>query len=215
MQAQTARAATQKSMRLPMLEKIWSNSTTCWKTVRIANWDGEGVRRVQITSNTAVWYHSGMPIIPVRWGLVRDPEGRFAPQASLATDHQLAPERILTYFIRHWQMEATFEEARTHRGVETQRPWSAKAMARTTPALLALYSIVTSLAAYVVGTNIMPGRTAAWCRKEHATFSDTVALGRRCLWSQCRFLTSGAEANVVKIPRSLFERFTDALCYAA
>jgi hypothetical protein len=40
-------------------------------------------------------------------------------------------------------------------------------------------------------------------------------LVRQCLWRQCHFPTSTAEADVVKIPRSLFERFTDALCYAA
>jgi hypothetical protein len=112
-------------------------------------------------------------------------------------------------------MEATFEEARAHLGVETQRQWSDKATARTTPALLALYSLVTLMAALLIGTHPMPVRTAAWYRKAHATFSDTISLVRQCLWRQCHFSTSQAEADVVKIPRALFERLTDALCYAA
>jgi hypothetical protein len=204
-----------KGMRLPTLEKILTSSTTRWKMVTMADWYGEGARHVQITSSTAVWYHSGKPVVPVRWVLIRDPEGRFTPQALLATNPQLTPEQVLTYFMRRWQMEVTFEEARAHLGVETQRQWSAKAMARTTPALLALYSIVTLMAAHLLGPNTMPVRTAAWYRKEPATFSDTIALVRRCLWSHCHFSTSGTEAEVVKIPRALFERFTDALCYAA
>jgi hypothetical protein len=204
-----------KGERLPTLEKLLTTSRTRWKTLPMANWYGEGARRVQIISNTAVWYHSGKPVVPVRWVLIRDPAGRFAPQALLATNLQLTPEQILTYFMRRWQMEATVEEARAHLGVETQRQWNAKAIARTTPALLALYSIVTLMATHLIGTNTMPVRTAAWYRKEHATFSDTIALVRRCLWKQCHFSTSGAEAEVVKIPRALFERFTDALCYAA
>ena len=116
--------------------------------------------------------------------------------------------------MRRWQMEVTFEEARAHLGVETQHQWSAKAMARTTPAWLALYSSVTLMAAHRLGPNTMPVRTAAWYRKEQPTFSDTIALVRRCAWSHCHFSTSRTEAEVVKIPRALFERFTDALCYA-
>ena len=51
--------------------------------------------------------------------------------------------------------------------------------------------------------------------KAHATFSDTIALVRRWLGRECQFSTSQTEADVVKIPRALFDRFTDALCYAA
>jgi DDE superfamily endonuclease len=204
-----------KGRRLPTLEKVLTDSMTHWSTVTMANWYGEGKRRVQITSNTAVWYHSGKPVVPIRWVLIRDPHGRFAPQALLATNPQLTPVQILTYVVRRWQMEATFEEARAHLGVETQRQWSDRATARTTPALLALYSLVTLMAARLIGTHPMPVRTAAWYRKAQPTFSDTIALVRQCLWRQCHFSTSQAEADVVKIPRALFERLTDTLCYAA
>jgi hypothetical protein len=47
--------------------------------------------------------------------------------------------------------------------------------------LLALYSIVTPIATHRLDTNTMPVRTAAWSRKEAATFSDTIALLRRWL----------------------------------
>ena len=191
------------------------DSTIPWTTVTVANWYGERARCVQITSATAVWYHSGKPVVPIRWVLIRDPEGRFEPQALLTTNQKLTPAQILTHFIRRWQMETTFEDARAHLGVETQRQWSHHATARTTPALLALYSIVTLIAAHLLGTNTMPVRTAAWYRKEVATFSDTIALVRRWLWRQNHFSMSEAGADVVKMPRSLFDRLTDALCYAA
>jgi hypothetical protein len=35
------------------------------------------------------------------------------------------------------------------------------------------------------------------------------------LWSSYPFSTSGKNSDVVKVPRSLFERLTDAVCYAA
>jgi hypothetical protein len=204
-----------KGQRLPTLAQVLTDASTRWMTVTMTNWYGARARRVQITSDTAVWYHSGKPVVPIRWVLIRDPEGRFAPQALLTTNQQLAPLHILTYVVRRWHMEVTFEEARAHLGVETQRQWSHPAIARTTPALLALYSMVTLIAAHLIGTNPMPVRTAAWYRKEAATFSDTMALVRRWLWGQDHFSMSHTKAEVVNIPWSLFNRFTDALCYAA
>jgi len=153
--------------------------------------------------------------VPIRGVLIRDPEGHFEPQALLTTNQQLAPVQILTYVVRRWHMEVTLEEARAHLGVETQRQWSHPAIARTTPALLALSSRVTLIAAPRIGTNMMPVRTAAWYRKEAATFSDTIALVRCGLWRQDHFSLSLTKADVVQIPQSLFNRLTDALCYAA
>lgn len=201
--------------RLPTLEKVVSESMTHWKSVTMANWYGEGGCRVQITSNTAVWSHSGKPVVPMRWVLIRDPKKRFEPQAWLATTLRLTPVQILASFVRRWQMEATFEEARAPLGIETQRQWSEKATARTTPALWALYAVVTLLAAHLIGPHPMPVRTAAWYRKAQATFSDTIALVRQCVWRQCHVSTSQAGADVVNIPRARFERLTAALCYAA
>jgi hypothetical protein len=47
----------------------------------ITNWYGSGERTVEIASQTAVWYSTGLFAVPVRWVLVRDPEGGFATQA--------------------------------------------------------------------------------------------------------------------------------------
>lgn len=56
------------------------------------------------------------------------------------------PELIISWFVRRWQMEATFQEARQRLGFETQRHWSERGILRTAPALLALFSLVTLLA---------------------------------------------------------------------
>jgi hypothetical protein len=114
-----------KGKRLPTLEKVLTDSMTHWKTETMATWYGEGECRIQIASNTAVWYHSGKPVVPIRWVLICDPERRFEPQALLATNLRLTPVQVPTSFVRRWQMEATFEEARAHLGVETQRQLTA------------------------------------------------------------------------------------------
>ena len=91
--------------------------------------------------------HGGLPVVPIRWVLIRDPKRRFAPQALLCSDPAQDPAQIVAWFVRRWRVEVTFQEVRHHLGVETQRQWSDKAIARTTPCLLALFSIVTLLAA--------------------------------------------------------------------
>jgi hypothetical protein len=116
--------------------------------------------------------------------------------------------------VQRWQVEVTFEEARAHLDVETQRQWSDKAIARTTPCLLALYSLVTLAAQDLFSTGQLYRRCAAWYPKPQATFSDTIAGVRRELWSHAYFSTSHSEADMVKIPRPLVDRFIDSLCYA-
>src|SRR5205085_6697206 len=110
----------------------------------------------------------------------------------------------------------TFEEARAHLGIETQRQWSKKAIARTTPALFGLYSVVTLLTARLIQKPAeLSVRRAAWYAKERATYSDAMALVRRYLWSHTYFSMSGSKAEMIKVPRSLLERLTETLCYAA
>ncbi|MEP6589113.1 MAG: hypothetical protein ABJA84_10210, partial [Polaromonas sp.] len=113
------------------------------------------------------------------------------------------------------RQEVTFEEARAHLGVETQRQWSDKAIARTTPCLLGLYSVVTLAAQNLFSTGQLYRRCAAWYPKPQATFCDTIACVRRDLWSHAYFSTSPHESDIVKIPRPLVDRFIDSLCYAA
>jgi DDE superfamily endonuclease len=204
-----------KGKRLPTLAQVLADETTAWENVTIEAWYGEGNRAVEVTSATAVWYHTGKPVVPIRWVVIRDPAGGFEPQALLSTDLDLSPKDIVASFVRRWQIEVTFEEARAHLGLETQRQWNDRAIARTTPALLALYSLVTLMAHALLPTESMPVRRATWYRKEQATFADTIALVRRCLWAATRFSMSDEAADMVKVPRTLVERLTEAVCYAA
>jgi hypothetical protein len=88
-------------------------------------------------------------------------------------------------------------------------------VARTTPILFGLYAIVALIAAQLIGNQQAPVRMAAWYPKQQTPLSDTIALVRRSLWNADHFAISGARPEIVKIPRSLFDRVTDALCYAA
>jgi hypothetical protein len=204
-----------KGRRLPTLAARRDDPATVWTPVVVANWYGEGARTVEVASDTAVWYHSGLPPVPIRWVLVRDPAGHFAPQALLCTDLAVAPAQVLTWFVLRWSIEVTFEETRRHLGVETQRQWADLAILRTTPALLGLFSLITLYAHPRMEPTTATVRQAAWYHKDLPTFSDALAVVRREFWDHMAFCMSVGETDLVKIPRALVERFTDALCYAA
>src|SRR5438105_2481004 len=135
-----------KGVRLPTLSAVLKDGATRWTRQAVAGWYGGTERVVEVTSATALWYHTGLPPVPVRWVVVRDPSDAFKPQALLSTNLESDPVKMLEWFVRRWAVEVTFEEARAHLGLETQRQWSDKAIARTTPAVLALFSVVTLLA---------------------------------------------------------------------
>ncbi len=134
--------------------------------------------------------------------------------ARLCTDLNVDPVQIVKWFVMRWQLEVTLREVRTHLGVETQRQWSEWAIARTTPALLGLFSLVTLLAHCSTHRGKLPIRQAAWYVKSWPTFSDALAVVRHQLWQAMSFHTAVPETEMQKVPRVLLKRFTDALCYA-
>ena len=136
------------------------------------SWYGGGERFVEVCTGEAVWYHTGMPVVPMRWVLVRDPQGKFDAQAFLCTNQAIASVQILQWFVQRWQIEVTFQEVRAHLGVETQRQWSDLAIARTTPALLGLFSLVTVVAHHLQSSQKFSIRQAAWYVNPLPTFVD-------------------------------------------
>ncbi len=204
-----------KGARLPTLAARAVDSATNWTPLAVTQWYGQRERTVEIVSETALWYHTGLPPVPLRWVLIRDPAARFATQALLCTDLTVTPEQIIAWFVRRWQIETTFEEVRRHLGVETQRQWSPLAITRTTPVLLGLFSLVTLLAHPHLTEQSGPIRQAAWYRKRAPTFADALALVRQEIWVHETFRMSSDDAEMVKVPRALVERFTETLCYVA
>src|SRR3954469_17122749 len=204
-----------KGERLPTLTEVLADKTTRWQRVTVPGWYGEGERVVEICSDTAVWRHSGMPVVPIRWVLLRDPCRRFDPQALLCTDLAQEPLQVIRWFVQRWQLEVTFREVRDHLGVETQRQWSDKAIARTTPCLLGLFSVVTLLAARLSRHARLQVSAAAWYSKQRPTFADTLAAVRRQVWREQGFFTSRHASKPTKLRPALRDGIVHALCYTA
>ncbi len=143
------------------------------------------------------------------------PLGRFSPEALPCTDPARDPLQVIRWFILRWQIEVTFQEARAHLGVETQRQWSDRAVARTTPCLLGLFSIVTLLAGQLGQRARMAVLSDSWYRKSHPTFSDSLAAVRRHIWCETGLFMSQHRRKPSKPPQALQQCLINALCHAA
>src|SRR3954471_12187426 len=132
------------------------------------------------------------------------------PRCRTGADHLLV-------LVMRWQMESTFQEVRQRLGFETQRHWSERAIRRTTPALLGLFSLVTLFAHRPMAKGMQGVRRTAWYDKSQPPFSDALALVRRELWAQeeVTFCGSARESDTVKVPREFMERLSEAVCYTA
>ena len=200
-----------KGPRLPSLADRVKDPATPWRRVTLVGWYGGGERRLDIASGTAVWHHPGMQVA-IRWVLVRDAEGEKEPQAFLCTDPGVDPVTILSWFVRRWRCETTFEEARRHLGVATQRQWSDLAILRTTPALLGLFSLVAVWASEIQARRGLPLDAAGWYPKRTPTFSDALAAVRAELWRAEAFATSRPDPEGAKVPAGLLERLLLVAC---
>jgi hypothetical protein len=162
-----------KGAALPKLTAVLTDPMTRWTAVAVRWYDGP-VRRLEWCSGTAVWYHSGMRPLALRWVLTRDPSGQHEPKAYRCTDLDQEPVSIISDYMKRWPLEVTIEESRAHLGIETQRQWSDLAIERSTPALLGLYSLVALFGQALHPDGQIPVTQAAWYPKKQATFSDVL-----------------------------------------
>ncbi len=202
-----------KGARRPTPQQWVVDPSTVWQRLTLP-WYDHRPRELDIATGTAFWFHFGLPGVSIRYVLIRDVAGKFDSQALLSTNLTLTSEQILAFFMQRWQIEPTFRHVREHLGVETQPQWSDKAIARTTPALLGLFSLITLLAHALLTRHDFPVRTAAWYPKPLPTFADALALVRSQLWASLTFQMSQDDADMVKVPRALLARFNDLLAYA-
>ena len=179
-----------KGGRQPTLEQRLADPSTPWQQVLFSHWYCEENKLMEITSGTAIWYRGGKPAVPVRWVLIRDPEGKLEPMAIQSTNLGLSPIEIVRHYLKRWRVEVTFEEVRAHLGVETQRQWSDLSIARTTPVLMALFSIVALWADTLQTMQKLTVFQTAWYQKTYPTFLDALASVRYRIWRYRLFLHS-------------------------
>lgn len=171
-----------KGLKLCSFKEMIDMPDLGWKEIHIEGY-GNRLKRMKYISNVSLWGGDGFRPVPIRWVLVVDPEGELDPLPLMSTDFQLCPEKIIALYIQRWNLEVTFEEVREHLGVETQRQWSDKAIARTTPILMGLYTVVCLIAYRLHEESPIEVAQTAWYAKTDATFSDLLKAVRKVLWT--------------------------------
>lgn len=204
----------QKGKRQRRLKEWAARGDTPWEEIEV-QWYRGRKKKLKIFSRTALWYTPGWAPVEIRYVLVSDPEGKLRDEAFLCTDINASPQQILEWVVMRWSVEVTFEEARAHLGVETQRQWSDQSVARTTPALFGLFSIVTLVAMQMSKGGEIPVAQAAWYKKEEPTFSDCIGLVRRQLWKARKLVKSADEAEFINFPSEDFDLLIHSLPLAA
>ncbi|EAY27113.1 hypothetical protein M23134_08387 [Microscilla marina ATCC 23134] len=186
---------------------------TVWQN--ITKWYGQVNKVMKVTTGTALWYRAGKPVVPLRWVLLCDPDQKLEPRAILCTDLELDLKKVITYYVRRWSVEVTFEEVRKHLGVETQRQWSNKAIDRATPVLLGVFSIVTLMAHRQALIGELPTIETSWYKKPYPTFSDALAYVRGLFWNKFNFSHSPKTGECeITISKDLLEHMQQTLMYA-
>lgn len=208
--AQTSRKPRIIGDRLPKLEAIAPDPATVW-TRGTLPWYAAGPQEREWVSGVAMWYRGGKRPVAIRWVLIREVGSPATVRAYFCTAPAWSVERIMTTYMGRWSLEVTFAECRRHLGVETQRQWSDKAIARSTPALLGLFSLVVLLGYALHPKGEIPVERTAWYRKEQATFSDVLRTVRRHLWQADEILHGADEAGCILIHHSTLARLLDAV----
>ena len=182
-----------------------------WQDAEV-KWYGGIKKNIQYLTGVHLWYKAGEKPLPIRWVLVVNPENPERPEVFFSTDLDMLPVKIVEYFVLRWNIEVTFEEVRAHLGVETQRQWSDKAIGRTTPVLMGLYSLACVIANRMHQSKaIRPAKTAWYNKKGEVTFSDVIALIRRAIWSEKYFSNSGSTDESIKLTTNEVEFFINQM----
>jgi hypothetical protein len=200
--------------RQPNLDVRLADPNTPWVRQRV-RWYGGSHRTVDVFSGTALWHTPGeQQMVPLRYVLIRDPLGKFQSAALCCTDLSVDPAQIIAWYVLRWNLEVTFQELRAHLGFQTQRQWNPLALQRTTPALFALFSLITLLAHHLSQDRSIPTASTAWYRKREATFADVLAFVRGALWRDLKRFNSHSHPDFVEIPRDALQLLVHTLCYA-
>jgi hypothetical protein len=185
--------------RCPLFTDYLKDPTLIWQEIEV-NWYGGGRKKLLIYTGINLWYAFGIPPLPIRWVLIKDPDNKSEPIVLFSTNIKHSAARIIEIFVSRWPIEVTFEESRRHLGIETQRQWSDKAIERTTPCLFASFSIITLMAIKLASEKgeKIPIQQTSWYQKGHITFSDTLSYVRLTILKRKYFSKFGLKPELGK-----------------
>ena len=203
-----------KGKRLPTPQQILKAEDSLWTPMKF-NWYDRQEREIELFSTTAVWFHYGLPAVPIRYVLIRDLTGKFARKPFYLPISLCHLSRYWLILCAVGKWKPLFNTCALIWVSKASDSGQTKPLPVPPPVLMGLFSLVTLLAnALILQEGISPHSTP-WYSKTLPTFSDALALVRSRLWAYWTFHMSLDDLDMVKVPRILLERFNDLLAYAA
>lgn len=203
-----------KGARQPSPQQQADDPQAVWAEVEVP-WYGGGSQVMRVLTGIGLWTAPRLRPLPLNYVVTRDPSGTHRDAVYFCTDGKLPPAEVLAHVVRRWSLEVTFAELRAHLGMETQRQWSDRAIARTTPVLMGLFSVVSVLAVGWHGRGELSTCGSAWYAKGEPTFSDCLSLTRQKIWRHQNQTGSSAEEVLLQLPKALWEAAIQCLSRAA
>ncbi|WP_133296185.1 transposase [Zooshikella ganghwensis] len=204
-----------KGKRICSFKDLAQDASQHWIEADV-KWYGGQLLRIRYLTGVHLWYKAGEKPLPIRWVVVINPNQPDRTDVFFSTDTNLLVTDIIRCFVLRWNIEVTFEEVREHLDVETQRQWSDKAIGRTTPVLMGLYSLACVIAKEMrQSTLLQPALTSWYDKKDQATFSDVIAFIRRTIWAEKYFSNSSMSDDFIKLTPNDADTLINQLAMAA
>jgi SRSO17 transposase len=96
--------------------------------------------RVRLADAQARW--EADPVRPLRVVAVQSLTANGRIQAFYSTAHEAAAEEVLAWYAQRWAIEQTFQETKGYLGFEQPQGWTRRAVERTAPLAMLLYSLI-------------------------------------------------------------------------
>lgn len=157
-----------RGMRLPTPRQLLENRA------HRAALDLYGRRdRVRLADQRAHWHCASDR--PLRVVAVEPLSGGRGVQAFYSTRHEATAEDVLSWYARRWSIEQMFQEAKGQLGFEQPQGWTRRAVERTAPLAMLLYSLIVLWFAHG-GHRLCRFPQRPWYPgKRHASFADMLA----------------------------------------
>jgi len=192
-----------KGDRLKSAE-AWEKDRTGWKTLHFDQYGLRGSLRVK--TRTGLYYKAGKDRL-LRFVLSQDTVGSRPTRIFYSTDVSLKPQKVLSIFSLRWSIEVTHLDCKQHLGLEDPANRVPKAVRRTAPMAMFLYSL--TIVWYATEGHadwLIPERPWYWWKSE-PSFADMLTTLRRKSW----------EDKLSKVSRATTpnDNFIDLLTYLA
>ncbi len=109
-----------------------------WKTIRLNIYGKK--QKVKVKQTSGLWKAGDYRHIKIF--IVRDPKRKTKDQAFYTTDRSETAEKTLTGYAERWSIEVAFQNSKSHFGFEDPQNRKKRAVERTAPMAMCIYSLV-------------------------------------------------------------------------